>query len=89
MINGAAQNELGSGSSLCCCCWVLLRLLQVENFGRMRYERSREALAHGRTLTQRHEATMAEVAMAAGDRPLVSRTGGFDRALNCVAALIT
>jgi hypothetical protein len=37
----------------------------------MRYERSREALAHGRILTQRHEATDAELAMAEGDRPLV------------------
>lgn len=45
--------------------------LQVENFGRMRYERSRDALAHGRILTQRHEATNAEIAMAEGDRPLV------------------
>lgn len=44
---------------------------KVENFGRMRYERSREALAHGRILTQRHEATEAELAMAEGDRPLV------------------
>jgi hypothetical protein len=44
---------------------------QVENFGRLRYERSREALAHGRILTQRHEATEAELAMAEGDRPLV------------------
>eukprot|EP00878_Enallax_costatus_P041995 GHUV01048940.1.p1 GENE.GHUV01048940.1~~GHUV01048940.1.p1 ORF type:complete len:116 (+),score=15.43 GHUV01048940.1:22-369(+) len=47
--------------------------VQVENFGRMRYERSRDALAHGRILTQRHEATNAEVAMAEGDRPLVGR----------------
>lgn len=44
---------------------------QVENFGAMRYERSREVLAHGRVLTQRHEATNAEIAMNAGDRPLV------------------
>lgn len=44
---------------------------QVENFGRLRYERSREALAHGRILTQRHEATEAELAMSEGDRPLV------------------
>ncbi|WIA23566.1 hypothetical protein OEZ85_000289 [Tetradesmus obliquus] len=47
--------------------------VQVENFGRLRYERSREALAHGRILTQRHEATDAELAMAEGDRPLVGR----------------
>jgi hypothetical protein len=46
--------------------------LQVENFGRLRYERSRDALEHGRILTQRHEATDAELAMAEGDRPLVS-----------------
>ncbi|KAF8061130.1 ENV9 [Scenedesmus sp. PABB004] len=47
--------------------------VQVENFGRLRYERSREAMEHGRVLTQRHEATSAEVAMAAGDRPLVGQ----------------
>lgn len=46
--------------------------MQVENFGRLRYERSREALAHGHILTQRHEATNVEIAMAEGDRPLVS-----------------
>jgi hypothetical protein len=39
----------------------------------MRYERSREALEHGRILTQRHEATDAELAMAEGDRPLVRK----------------
>ena len=50
---------------------LLCDLLQVENFGALRYERSREALVHGRLLTQRHEATNAEVAMAEGDRPLV------------------
>lgn len=44
---------------------------QVENFGALRYERSREVQAHGRILTQRHEATNAEVAMSQGDRPLV------------------
>ena len=44
---------------------------QVENFGALRYERSREVAAHGRILTQRHEATNAEVAMNEGDRPLV------------------
>eukprot|EP00879_Flechtneria_rotunda_P016435 GHRR01017199.1.p2 GENE.GHRR01017199.1~~GHRR01017199.1.p2 ORF type:complete len:135 (+),score=31.91 GHRR01017199.1:307-711(+) len=47
--------------------------VQVENFGRLRYERSRDALAHGRILTQRHEATNAEIAMSEGDRPLVGR----------------
>ena len=50
---------------------------QVENFGRLRYERSRDALEHGRILTQRHEATDAELAMAEGDRPLVSHHNGF------------
>ncbi|KAI8467554.1 MAG: hypothetical protein J3K34DRAFT_430110 [Monoraphidium minutum] len=44
---------------------------QVENFGALRYERSREVQAHGRVLTQRHEATNAEVAMSQGDRPMV------------------
>lgn len=59
-------------------CVILRCLFQVENFGRLRYERSREALEHGRILTQRHEATEAELAMSEGDRPLVSVVrGGF------------
>lgn len=49
----------------------------MENFGSLRYERSREAMVHGRVLTQRHEATPAEEAMAEGERPLVrGRAGG-------------
>jgi hypothetical protein len=56
-------------------CWQS-SCAQVENFGRMRYERSREALEHGRILTQRHEATDAELAMAEGDRRLVSGVRG-------------
>ncbi|GBF92274.1 hypothetical protein Rsub_05357 [Raphidocelis subcapitata] len=55
--------------------------VQVENFGALRYERSREVAAHGRTLTQRHEATNAEVAMSEGDRPLVGRDAA-DAAFN-------
>jgi hypothetical protein len=41
----------------------------------MRYERARGAddAAHGRVLTQRHEATAAELAMSEGERPLVGR----------------
>lgn len=54
---------------------LLLRGRQVENFGALRYERSREVAAHGRVLTQRHEATNAEIAMNAGDRPLVGVGG--------------
>ncbi len=50
---------------------ILLTLFQVENFGSMRYERSREAEAHGRVLTQEHEATNAEIAMSEGIRPQV------------------
>lgn len=46
--------------------------LQVENFGALRYERSHEVAAHGRVLTQRHEATNIEVDMAEGTRRLVS-----------------
>lgn len=45
---------------------------KVENFGALRYERSREAAAAGRALTQRHAATNAEIALAAGDRPYVA-----------------
>jgi hypothetical protein len=55
-----------------CPCVTAVNCTQVENFGRLRYERSREALEHGRILTQRHEATDAELAMAEGDRRLVS-----------------
>ncbi|KIY98614.1 hypothetical protein MNEG_9348 [Monoraphidium neglectum] len=54
---------------------------QVENFGALRYERSREVQVHGRTLTQRHEATNAEVAMSQHDRPLVD-LGAADATFN-------
>jgi hypothetical protein len=52
---------------------------QVENFGALRYERSREAsaAAHGATLTQRHEATAAELALAAREKPLVPGDEAF------------
>ncbi len=39
--------------------------------------------AHGRALTQRHEATNAEVAMSEGDRQLVG-LGAADAAFNPV-----
>jgi hypothetical protein len=64
-------------------CWQS-SCAQVENFGRMRYERSREALEHGRILTQRHEATDAELAMAEGDRRLVSGLLWVAPASNCI-----
>ena len=52
---------------------------QVENFGALRYERPRgaSAAAHGGVLTQRHEATPAELAMAARERPLVPHEEAF------------
>jgi hypothetical protein len=52
---------------------------QVENFGALRYERPRDAAAaaHGATLTQRHEATPAELALAAREKPLVPGDEAF------------
>jgi hypothetical protein len=52
---------------------------QVENFGALRYERptSAAASAHGAALTQKHEATAAELAMARRERPLVGSEEAF------------
>jgi hypothetical protein len=53
---------------------------QVENFGALRYERptaNMSAAAHGAALTQKHEATAAEQAMARRERALVPGDEAF------------
>ncbi len=46
--------------------------LQIENFGALRYERSRlDSLNQGPSLTQMHEASNVEVAVLEGQRPLI------------------